>query len=217
MDLQKILTDHREWTQDSTKGKRADLSGAYLSGANLSRAYLRGANLSRAYLSGADLSGAYLSGADLSGAYLRGAYLRGANLSRAYLSGANLSRADLSGANQKTIDHVLSYTSILPSGELIVYKAANSSIVTLKIPAKARRVNYIGSRKCRAEFAKVMAIVSKLDGSSLKFANGLHNQEFIYTVGKTVRPDSYDPSPLNECSYGIHFFLTEEEAMRWNG
>jgi uncharacterized protein YjbI with pentapeptide repeats len=68
--------------------KRADLSGAYLSGADLSGAYL----------SGADLSGAYLSGADLSGADLRGAYLSGADLSGAYLSGADLSGADLRGA-----------------------------------------------------------------------------------------------------------------------
>ena len=41
----------------------ADLSGAYLSGANL-----RGADLSDAYLSGANLSGANLRGADLSDA-----------------------------------------------------------------------------------------------------------------------------------------------------
>jgi hypothetical protein len=92
---------------------RADLSGAYLSGADLNRAYLNRANLSdanlsgadlnRAYLSGAylnraDLSGAYLNRADLSGADLSGADLSGANLSDAYLSGAYLSDANLSGA-----------------------------------------------------------------------------------------------------------------------
>ena len=87
----------------------ANLSRAYLSGADLSRAYLSraylsgadlsGANLPRAYLSGADLSGANLSGADLSGAYLSGADLSVANLSGANLSGANLSGADLSGAD----------------------------------------------------------------------------------------------------------------------
>ena len=57
---------------------RADLSGAYLFGADLS-----GADLSRADLSGAYLFGADLSGADLSGAYLFGAYLEGANLASA--------------------------------------------------------------------------------------------------------------------------------------
>jgi hypothetical protein len=83
---------------------RADLSGAYLSGADLNRAYLNRANLSDANLSGADLNRAYLSGAylnraDLSGADLSGADLSGANLSDAYLSGAYLSDANLSGAN----------------------------------------------------------------------------------------------------------------------
>jgi len=64
---------------------RANLRGAYLSGANLSDA-----NLSSAYLSGAYLSRANLSDANLSSAYLSGAYLSDANLSSAYLSGANL-------------------------------------------------------------------------------------------------------------------------------
>jgi len=79
--------------------KRADLSGAYLSGADLSGAYLSGANLYEANLSGADLRGAYLSDANLSGAYLRGADLRGANL-----SGADLSDADLRDANLSCAD-----------------------------------------------------------------------------------------------------------------
>jgi len=77
----------------------ADLSGAYLSGADLSGAYLSGANLYEANLSGADLRGAYLSDANLSGAYLRGADLRGANL-----SGADLSDADLRDANLSCAD-----------------------------------------------------------------------------------------------------------------
>jgi len=51
------------------------------------------ANLSWAYLSGANLSGACLSWANLSRADLSGAYLSGANLSRADLSWASLSGA----------------------------------------------------------------------------------------------------------------------------
>ncbi|MGA7808087.1 pentapeptide repeat-containing protein [Bradyrhizobium sp.] len=69
--------------------RRANLSGADLSGADLS-----GANLSSA-----DLNGANLCSADLSGAYLWGANLISANLSSADLSGANLSSADLNGAD----------------------------------------------------------------------------------------------------------------------
>jgi len=72
-EIKNILDMHVKWLNDEENGSRADLSGAYLRGADL-------------------------SGADLSGAYLRGAYLRGADLSGAYLRGADLSGADLSGA-----------------------------------------------------------------------------------------------------------------------
>ena len=61
----------------------ANLSEAYLFGANLSGADLSYANLSEANLYGANLSGADLSKADLYKANLYGANLYGANLSYA--------------------------------------------------------------------------------------------------------------------------------------
>ena len=48
MDLKQILELHKKWLNNEDGGERADLSGAYLSGADLCRAYLSGA-----YLSGA--------------------------------------------------------------------------------------------------------------------------------------------------------------------
>ena len=104
MNLEEILHQHRIWLEtNSKKGKRADLSGAKLSGANLSEAKLRranlsGANLRRANLIEAKLNGADLRHADLSGADLRHAYLSNADLSNAYLRHAYLSNADLSNA-----------------------------------------------------------------------------------------------------------------------
>ena len=103
-ELAEILNRHRAWLREEKDGRRADLSGANLRGADLSDANLRGANLRGANLSGAYLRGADLSGADLSGAYLRGADLSGADLSRADLSGANLSGANLSGAYLRGAD-----------------------------------------------------------------------------------------------------------------
>ena len=78
--LDKILEDHKEWIQDSSKGKRADLRDA-----NLTCADLRGADLRFANLIDANLEGVNLKGANL-----RSAYLIGANLRSAYLIGANL-------------------------------------------------------------------------------------------------------------------------------
>ena len=36
--------------------------------------------------------------------------------------------------------------------------------------------------------------------------------ELLYKVGKTVYPDGFDEDRWNECSNGIHFFMTRREA-----
>ena len=182
----------------------AGLSYARLSGANLSGANLSGARLSYANLSGANLSGAVLSGADLSYANLSGASLSGAVLSGARLSDANLSYASLSGAVLS--DAVLPSFSILPAGDLIVWKKLKEGLCQLKIPSAARRINSTG-RKCRAEYVKVLALFPQ----GTKLAHATYDGT-VYRVGKIVRPDKYDPDFRVECSHGIHFFITREEA-----
>jgi hypothetical protein len=173
---------------------RADLSGANLSGAYLSRANLSGADLSRANLSGANLSRANLSGANLSGA----------NLSRANLSRANLSGADLSGAEDA--DLAIARTRILPEGDLIGWKQCNDSvIVKLRIPADAKRSSAFG-RKCRAEFADVLEVIGADVGISQ------HDNKTEYRVGRRVAPDRFDENWQEECSAGIHFYITRLEA-----
>jgi len=209
---------------------RADLSRANLYGANLSSAYLSGANLSSANLHGADLSGANLSGADLYGANLYGADLSGADLSRAdlyganlhganlsrailsradlygaYLHGANLSRADLYGA--KNADLVIARTRILPDGQIIGWKkTSNGAIVKLSIPADAKRSSAFG-RKCRAEFADVLEIIGR--GTAYTADHGPRTE---YKIGERVYPDSFDDNWMEECSHGIHFYITRIEA-----
>jgi hypothetical protein len=169
---------------------------------------LRGADLRGANLYGADLSDADLRGADLRGADLRGANLYGADLRGANLYGADLSDADLRGAKNIPA-YVIAVTSITPEGDLIGYKKAGGSVVTLKIPAKAKRSNATG-RKCRAEYAKVLAI-----STGKKCVRSTHGG--VYRVGRVVRPDKWDKDRWNECSHGIHFFLTRYEAKQWYG
>ena len=187
---------------------RANLYGADLYGANLSRANLYGANLSRANLSRADLYGADLSRADLSGADLSGANLSGADLSRADLSRADLSRADLYGANHA--EAALAQTVVCPEGDIIGWKKCQGGrLVKLLIPSDAKRSNASG-RKCRAEYAKVLAI---LDGNeSVDEARSQHNPGFIYRVGEMVHPDAFDEDRWNECAPGIHYYITQAEA-----
>lgn len=64
-ELDKILSDHKEWLIDHTKGARADLSCANLRYANLSSANLSSADLRYANLSYANLNYANLSNANL--------------------------------------------------------------------------------------------------------------------------------------------------------
>ena len=194
----------------------ADLCGAYLRGANLYGADLRGANLYGANLCGADLRRADLSEADLRGANLYGANLYGANLSKADLRGANLYRAYLYKVNLDGYENVL---SICPSeGSFIGWKKAihpsgDVVIIKLEIPADAKRSNGMG-RKCRCSKAKVLGIYDLYD-NSLNEAYSFYDASFVYHTGDIVVPDSYDEDRWNECSNGIHFFITKYEALNY--
>ena len=138
-----------------------------------------------------------------------GAKLYGANLYGVNLRGANLRDANLRGADLKKL---ITQTTILPEGELIVWKKLQDDLLAqLLIPIKAKRVNAAGYRKCRFEFAKVLAIYNgrkKVKEGYSKTYTGL-----TYKVGEMVIPDSFDPSPLIECSHGISAFITKQEAI----
>ena len=132
-------------------------------------------------------------------------------------TGANLRGANLRDANlsQKDIDKFKHLSQIIPEeGSFIAWKkGANNCLIKLEIPADAKRHNYLGGRKCRAEFAKVLEI---RDGKKRpKTCKGLWSSSFTYKVGEICRPDSYNPNPLEECSNGIHFFITKQEAKDW--
>ena len=183
---------------ESAADVRAAVVEAVKRGADLGSADLRSADLR-----GADLGGAYLRGADLRGAYLRGAYLGGA-----YLRGADLRGADLGGANNA--EYALAQTIICPEGNLIGWKKCQGGrLVKLGIPADAKRSNGFG-RKCRAEYARVLEILH--GDTNVDEARSQHDSEFIYRVGETVRPDSFDEDRWNQCAPGIHFYITRAEA-----
>ena len=204
----------------------ANLRGADLSGADLSCANLRGANLFGANLSDADLPGADLSGANLSDADLPGADLSGANLSDADLSGANLRGADLSGANLRNANlsgasmdqmiwdiHTVFYPLQCPdSGSYIGYKKASGLVVELEIPADARRSSAT-SRKCRASKAKVLSITDINGNPAGGQVKSNYDPDFVYTIGETVEVSDFDDDRWNECSTGIHHFITRAEAV----
>ena len=184
----------------------AILRGADLRGADLRGADLRDANLSDA--SYAKLSNAKLSHADLSHADLSYANLNGADL-----SDANLSRAILNGAI-KDAKTILPHYRIAPEvGSFIAFKKLRNNVVaTLEIPAEAKRTSSLIGRKCRAEFAKVVALSSD---AVVGYAKHQPPGTFSYRVGEIVRPDSFDDDIRLECTNGIHFFMTRREAEEY--
>jgi hypothetical protein len=176
----------------------ADLSGVNLSGVNLSGAYLSGVNLSGADLSGADLSGVNLSCADLSCAYLSGVYL--------------------SGVKINDPEKIKKFYWILPEqGSFEAWKKlADNCIAKILIPAKAKRTCNLRNRKCRAEYVKTLAIWDAEGKNINEGTNGTHEKKIKYTVGKITKADKFDDSISEDCSHGIHFFLTKQEAIDWN-
>ena len=229
-ELEAILKKHDDWLFGKPDGvranlRRADLIGADLFGANLRGASLCGANLSGANLCGADLRGANLRGADLSRADLiradlSGASLCGANLSGANLRGADLSRADLRGAknvNKVYWNYTTAFYSICcpESGAFIGWKKCQNRIVKLRITEDALRSSAT-TRKCRCSKAEVLAIET-LDGTPSEETEvcSSYDESFVYRIGETVEVKYFDTDRWNECSTGIHFFITRGEAVMY--
>lgn len=103
-------------------------------------------------------------------------------------------------------------------------------LLKLYIPADAKRLNAVTTRKCRASRAKVLAAYEyTLENESGTYRYRLqrykqpgsiqayHRGGFSYTVGEYAVPDSFDDDVTNVCSNGIHFFITKEEALDYTG
>jgi hypothetical protein len=107
-------------------------------------------------------------------------------------------------------------------------KLQDQLIAELEIPATAKRVLCYGpERKCRAEKVKVLSIhIGDAFARKWNIDHGQNNEVnggiscfskkiAYYEVGKFVEADMYDPSPTTQCSHGINFFLTREEAENY--
>lgn len=88
-------------------------------------------------------------------------------------------------------------------------------IIKLKITEDSLRSS-ANSRKCRCSKAKVLSI-SYLDGTECndKIANSAYDSSFTYKVGEILEIDNFDKNRWHECSTGIHFFITRDEAINY--
>lgn len=240
-EINKIIENHKHWLNKDVDGwenmkanfsnqdlSYANLSGAYLhgadfSGANLRYAYLCGAYLRNADLSRADLSDAHLCGANLRNADLRGADLCDANLSGTDIRGADIGGADIRGANLSNADlsgtkNMMYIPMACPEeGSFIGFKKAAYAdkyyIVKLEIPVDALRSSAT-SRKCRCNKAKVLEI-QNIDGSkaNIDVVHSIYDPSFQYKTGQIVEEPKYDDNRFNVCSKGIHFFINRQEVV----
>lgn len=94
-------------------------------------------------------------------------------------------------------------------------KCENNLIVKLEIPEDALRSSAT-TRKCRCSKAKVLSITN-VDGSDANTdtAASKYDKNFIYKVGETVDVSNFNTDRWNECSAGIHFFITRQEAVEY--
>jgi len=107
--------------------------------------------------------------------------------------------------------------SIVPDAGAFVgwKKCRDGLIVKLLIPADAKRSNATG-RKCRASKAEVLEIIDINDDEN-KPGEAVSQWDigFVYRLGETIEPSGFNEDRWNECSEGIHFFITRTEAEEY--
>lgn len=143
-----------------------------------------------------------------------------ANLRGADLRWANLRWADLREANLKVVptynEGTCFYALQCPEeGSFIGFKKCREDrIVKLLITDDALRSSAT-TRKCRANKVKVLEILSIDKKESFERAISIQNSYFEYIVGETIEINDFDKDRWNECSSGIHFFITRKEAEQY--
>lgn len=96
-------------------------------------------------------------------------------------------------------------------GDFIGYKKCRDNVI-VKLLITGKRSSAT-SRKCRCSEAKVLEI-SKDPWTGLvpPYAVSKYDFNFVYRVGETVSVPDFDENRWDECSTGIHFFITRHEA-----
>jgi len=137
--------------------------------------------------------------------------LRRANLYRADLRGANLGGADLRGANlggAKNIpESAAAQLQVLPDeGDVVGWKKCQGGVIVKFLIKSGTPRSSATTRKCRAKEVEVLEVF----GSDVGVSN--YDPSVVYKVGETVSCDEWNEDRWNECSGGIHFFITRQEA-----
>lgn len=204
-----------------------DFSGSKFINCNLSNTYFRNCNFEYRYFTDCDLSDSSFYRCNCNIVSFNNCNLTGANLIHTSLISADFSYSDLQDAkltphlmyncdlsDAKNLSESTAASLLVPpeKGRFIAYKKlASESIAMLEIPASAKRSSAT-TRKCRASKAKVLKIWDS-EGNLIESQCSSWNYRFVYEVGKIVEVKDFDDNRWNECSTGIHFFMTKQEAI----
>ncbi len=220
-DLSKLDMSYADMGYSNMSGtdmSHTDMSYANMSCANMRGTNMRGANMSCANMSYADMCCADMRYADMSYSNMSYVDMRDAdmcysNMSYVDVRCANMCSADMGGANTHNIiyNEATSFFAIQcpEEGSFIGYKKCQDKLVTLQITEDAERSSAT-SRKCRCSKAKVISI----EGGLTSIAS-YYDESFIYKVGEVAEVKFFDKDRWNECSPGIHFFITKQEAINY--
>ena len=185
-----------------------------------------------------DLSHTIFCGCDFTHAFFKGANMDGAKFVDCEAVGyddygwlMNHYRCFADGYFSQYMDY-FEYEECVASlnvqGEVLGYKAVllvheenrdygyidmkDIGIAELVIPADAKKLIF-AENKCRASKAKVVEIRHWDTGEEFDTGWSALYGDTEYTVGEIVEADGFDPRCCEECSNGIHFFLSTDEAI----
>jgi len=96
---------------------------------------------------------------------------------------------------------------VLPDeGDIIGWKKCLDGVIVKLLVKSDTPRSSATTRKCRAKEVTVLDVI----GSDVGVSH--HDKSVEYRVGETVTCDNWDEDRWNECSGGIHFFITRQEA-----
>ena len=223
---------------NGTTLENCNLAYALLTNVNLEGAYIERSILTCASIIDSSLEGAIILHTAFENSELVNVNLNNATLKYSYISNCFIKDVDFESVRQRSVifnnvefsnvKNAPQIPSVCPdTGSFIGWKKCVKNglvIVKLLIPEDAKRCSAT-SRKCRCDKAVVLEI-KDMDGKDVDIAFSDYETKnrsgmsfegvFTYKVGETVTPrEPFDENRWNECSSGIHFFITREEAVNY--
>lgn len=151
----------------------------------------------------------------------------GPSFSKCSIEGCDFSLASIESPDNLPFDERTMIDASTPGvrlvcpeeGSFTAYKAVycdgKDYIAKLYIPATAKRSSAT-SRKCRCSEAQVIEFYDlRHNVANIDYATSRRTNNFVYVAGVQVSVDDFDENRWNECSTGIHFFMTFDEAVNY--